>query len=296
MSDGKLFLPCCTTLTTGSEYAERLGSLRLLARDAWMITRYQLFPKLIHGAAAVTCSPQKLEDVFQSIWYKVLPSLHVNRNIKKEYRMLLLRCQGLALLNPNIDALSKKIHLLQSHWDTGSTLGWMLHQAYQVFQVKVGLGRNIFSRSFISFGRLATHGFFLNLWKLLHRYGVVFCLHLNFDIPLLQEQDHTLIDAVHNTGILDRREQETLNRYRHFKGVHSIEDMVCSNGHTIDPTMITQEAGQSSRDFPLQVPTGLDHKLWLKMIHSLIYAGHRLLCPLGRYIGFPHRPDVWFLS
>jgi hypothetical protein len=76
-------------LTTGSEYAERLGSLRLPARDAWMGTCYQLFPKLIYGAAAVTHSKQKLEDVFQSIWYKVLPSLCVNRNITKEYRMLL---------------------------------------------------------------------------------------------------------------------------------------------------------------------------------------------------------------
>jgi hypothetical protein len=59
--------------------------------------------------------------------------------------MLPLRFQGLALPNPNIDVLSKKIHLLLAHWDTGSTLGWMLHQAYQVFQVKFGLGRNIFS-------------------------------------------------------------------------------------------------------------------------------------------------------
>jgi hypothetical protein len=58
--------------------------------------------------------------------------------------MLLLCFQGLALLNPNIDALSKKIHLLQSHWDTVSMPGRMLHQAYQVFQVKVELGRNIF--------------------------------------------------------------------------------------------------------------------------------------------------------
>jgi hypothetical protein len=71
--------------------------------------------------------------------------------------MLLLRFQDLALPNPNIDALSKKIHLLQSHWDTGSMVGWMLHQSYPVFQVKVRLSRNIFSRSFISFGRLATH-------------------------------------------------------------------------------------------------------------------------------------------
>ncbi len=110
-----------------------------------MGTRYQLFPKLIDGAAAVTHSPQKLEEVFQSICYKLLPSLHVNRNIMKDYRMLPLWFQGLALPNPNIDALSKKIHLLQSHLDTGSTLGRMLHQAYLVFQVEVGLGGNIFS-------------------------------------------------------------------------------------------------------------------------------------------------------
>jgi hypothetical protein len=192
-------------LTTGSEYAEGLGSQRIPARDARMGTRYQPFPKLIYGAAAVTHSLQKLEDVFQSIWYKLLPSLHVNRNITKEYRMLPLRFQGLALPNPNIDVLSKKIHLLQSHWDTGSTLGRMLHQAYQVFQVKVGLGGNIFSPSFISFGRLATHGFFHNLWELLHRYGVVFCLHSDFDIPLLWQQDCTLMDAVHDTGIFDRQ-------------------------------------------------------------------------------------------
>jgi hypothetical protein len=50
----------------------------------------------------------------------------------------------------------------------------MLHQAYQVFQVKVGLGVNMFSLSFVSFGRLTTHEFFQNLWELLHRYGVVF--------------------------------------------------------------------------------------------------------------------------
>jgi hypothetical protein len=104
------------------------------------------------------------------------------------------------------------------------------------------------------------------------------------------------MDAVHDTGIFKRQEQETLNRYRHYKRVHRFGDMVCSNRHTIDPTMLTQEAGQSSRNFPLWVLTGPDHKLWLKMIHSITHAGHRRLHPLGRYIGAPHRPDVWFLS
>ncbi len=54
-----------------------------------------------------------------------------------------------------------------------------------------------------------------------------------------------LMDAVHDTGIFDWQEQETLNWYRRFKGLHSIGDMVCSNGHTIDPNMLTQEAGLS---------------------------------------------------
>jgi hypothetical protein len=58
-------------LTTGLEYAERLGARRLSARDAWMETRYQLFPKLIYGDAAVTHSLQKLDEAFQSIWYKL---------------------------------------------------------------------------------------------------------------------------------------------------------------------------------------------------------------------------------
>jgi hypothetical protein len=89
----------------------------------------------------------------------------------------------------------------------------------------------------------------------------MFCLHSNFDIPLLWEQDRTLMDAVHYTRICNWCKQETLNQYRHFKRVHSIGDMVCSNSQTIDPTMLTQEAEQSSRDFPLQVPTGPDHKL-----------------------------------
>jgi hypothetical protein len=120
--------------------------------------------------------------------------------------MLRLRFQGLALPNPNIESLSRKIHLLQTHWDTGSTIGKMLHQAYQVFQVEVGLGGNIFSKSYVSFQGLATHGFFRNLWELLERYGILFRLHADFDIPLLRERDHTLMDAVCETGIFTKHE------------------------------------------------------------------------------------------
>jgi hypothetical protein len=109
---GNFFYHVAQLLTMGLEYAERLGSRRVLAWDAWMGTCNHLFSKLIYGAAAVTHSPKKLEEVFQSIWYKLLPSLRVIRNITKEYRMLPLWFQGLALPNtcsPRSKSLSLNI-------------------------------------------------------------------------------------------------------------------------------------------------------------------------------------------
>jgi hypothetical protein len=171
----------------------------------------------------------------------------------------------------------------------------MLHQAYQVFQVEVGLSGNIFSQSFISFGRLPTRGFFCNLWELLHRYGVVFHLHSDFDIPLLREQDRTLTDAVHNTGILiggNRRPSIDTGTLKGCtaSGIWYAAIVIPS----IRPCSL-KRCDRALETFP-EVPTGPDHRLWLKMIHSLTQVGHRLLHSLGRYIGAPHRPIVWFLS
>jgi hypothetical protein len=82
------------------------------------------------------------------------------------------------------------------------------------------------------------------------------------------------MDTVQDTtGIFNRHGQETINRYWHYKEVHSMGDMVCSDGLTFDPVMLTKEAGQSSRDFPCQFPAGPNHKLWLKMTHSLTQTG-----------------------
>jgi hypothetical protein len=71
-------------------------------------------------------------------------------------------------------------------------------------------------------------------------------LHFNFDILLLCNHDRTLMDAVKDNGIFDNHEQETINWYQHYNRVHSIGDMVCSDGLTIDPTMLAKEEGQSS--------------------------------------------------
>jgi hypothetical protein len=216
---------------SGLEYASCLQSCIPAPHDAWMGTRYQLYPKLIYGAVSFVHNPDKLEDTFQTVWYNLLLTLCVNRHITKELRTLPPRFQGLALPNPNIDVLSAKIHLIREHWDRpGSIVGKMLEAAYLVFQTEVGLGGTVLQLPYNKLGCLATHGFFRNLWQLLSRYGVTLSLPQSTSIPLLREHNRPLMEAVTSTELFTTKELEQINQFRHWKKVYSIGDLVSCDG------------------------------------------------------------------
>jgi len=147
--------------------------------------------------------------------------------------MLPQQYQGLGLPNPNIEILSTKLQLIREHWDTTTTMGNMLRQAYQVFQMEVGLGGNIFHKPYKSLGHLTTHGFFQNLWELLDLFGVSLRIHSIFDIALLRVYDRMIMDAVVETDIFTTTELDQVNRVRHHKKVTSVADLTCCDGSTI---------------------------------------------------------------
>ena len=104
-------------------------------------------------------------------------------------------------------------------------MGKLLNQAYQVFQVEVGLNGNLFDYSFEVYGNFATHGFFQNLWQLIRLFVSRFPIHDTFDIPLLCKDDRTIMELVADTGIFSRGELIRLNRYWHHKKAHSMGDL-----------------------------------------------------------------------
>jgi hypothetical protein len=188
-----------------------------------MGTQYQLYPKLIYGAVAITDDTDKLETAFQSVWYSLLPSMRVNRHITKEFCTLPIRFQGLALPNPNIDVLSSKIHLLWEYWGCRrDVIGDMLAAAFLVFQTEVGIGGDILTRSYGSYGFLASHSFFKNLWQLLSRYSVSLRMPQSANIPLLRVDDRPLMDAVTATGIYTPAELIKINQFRHYECVYLV--------------------------------------------------------------------------
>jgi hypothetical protein len=216
----------------------------------------------LYGAVTLSHPLALLDKAFQSIYYKLLPSMGVNRCITKSYRMLPEKYQGLALPNPNIWVLSAKLILIREHWEQDTTLGNMLTHAYQAFQMEVGLGGNIFGKCFKSLGHLASHGFFRNLWELAWMYKTVPRVHEKYDIPLLQSNDRMMMDAVYDTGIFTSKELGQINWVRHYKNISSLGDLICCDGKTVSDNMYTTEVGESTREFPIQQPTRADFRVW----------------------------------
>jgi hypothetical protein len=128
-------------------------------------------------------------------------------------------------------------------------------------------------------GCLATHGFSKNLWQLLLQYGFTLHLPSTTAISLLKEDDQPLIDAIHDKGIFTTKEIVDINKFHHWKKVHSIGDLVLCDGLTIKPSMIMRTEGSSSREFPLQQPTREVFTLWKHAIGSLSISGTKLHNP-----------------
>jgi hypothetical protein len=254
-------------------------------------------PKMLYGGVAISADPTDLEKMFMKVYFNLLPSMGVNRNINQRLRMLPQRYQGLGLLNPNIEFLSAKISEILNNWDSPSIMGQMLKQAYQSFQLDVGLGGNIFDHSFEKLGKISsTYGWFCNLWELLQMFNVTLRISKEYDIPLLRVHDRMMMDAIIDTDIFTTTELIQIQRVRQYKKVSSVADIVLCDGMTIDPEMLNATPGVSCRDFAIQRPARADFKVWKRAIGALVRNGNKLRRPLGDFISTPHKPDVWFMN
>ena len=256
-------------------------------RDAWLGFRDQLWPKMSYGLVAVSHPPDKLDAAFQSVWFKCLPCLKVNRHITKAWQTLPWRFQGLAMPEVNMKVLGRKIHLIQRHWGCGDATGRMLKQAYEVFQVEAGLEGNIIAKDFRRNCCLVTHGWFKNLWELCDRYGVTFEI-LGHHLPLLRAGSESIMGKAVRLSVWTTKELIRLNRVRKYKKLFDLGDATRADGITVTPCVLDTSAGESSWHFPLERPSRADFTLWLKAWRVLSSPGplSKKSSPKQTYSGF----------
>jgi hypothetical protein len=107
----------------------------------------------------------------KSLYFKVLPFLGINGNIKKEWRSLPPMFQGLGLPSFSLISLAKKITFLRENWGLpGVAQSDALSLAHD-FVMEVGLYGNLFGWDYDVYGTLSTPStWFSNLWQLSHFY------------------------------------------------------------------------------------------------------------------------------
>ena len=83
---------------------------------------------------------------------------------------------------------------------------------------------------------------------------------------------------------------------RKYYRVHSLADVLCADGITVDPASFSRRPCPSSRTFSWERPTPSDFELWERTIRSLMSPSLQSPRSLGPYLSPPHIPYSWFCS
>lgn len=279
----------------GLDWVDNQATKPLPPCDAWLSFHMQLIPGMSWGLLAVTMSPQKLEDAIMSVYFKILPSLRVNRHITKGWRMTPARFQGLGMPNFVVWSFASKVYFLQCFWGfRDHAVGEMLHHAYEAFLMEVGLGGNIFVRDFDQLGCLASDGtWFKCFWQYAHHLGISFVVHEDYHLQPLRVNDTPIMELFLQAGWKD--EIVGLNRVRKYNKLTHISEAVMCDGRAIDQTYLNRDKRPSGQVvYSLEMPTPRDFNVWNQAIKSLTRSNLNLYVPLGAYLKLVDQN--WFVA
>lgn len=185
--------------------------------------------------------------------------------------------------------------MLLRHWESDSTLARSFQALYEAFQMEVGVSGNILTHSYSDLSHLATHSWFKVLWQYCSTYDVGVFFHQRFHIPPTRDRDLSLIELFQdhrNSG----RVLSILNRVRKYYRVHSLADILCADGMTVDLASFSRRPRPSFRSFSWERPTPSDFELWERTIRSFMSPSLQSPRSLGPYLSPPHIPYSWFCS
>ncbi len=253
----------------GLDLVECLRTKPVPRRNAWLSFYLQLLPAIVWGLVTVCLHPKKLDAMIQRVYKKALPSLGVNRKIKKEWRTLPEMYQGLAPLNFPLLALSKKVLFLLGNWGFfGQAHSYTLAMAYENFLVEVGLYKTPLQWSYLDYGQLSTEAtWFQNLWLLAFTFGASIIINKDDQACGICENNRSLMSELYRIRY-HSRSLVALNIVRRFRNLFHVSDIIKCDGHTTDEFIVSSSAETStSLGFPCEEPTNVDFWLWKEAIH-----------------------------
>jgi hypothetical protein len=157
-------------VTKGQKWSKRILASPLRPAEVWHSFRTQAIPAVTYGLMTLMMPRHELDDTFMKWYYSFLPSLGVNRNITREWRILPTSYQGLGLPQMSLEKLAMSIQYFQRHWGCVDEVGQALRSVFELTQIEVGLSGNFLLHDYKMFRALVTHSWFKILWEYPHHY------------------------------------------------------------------------------------------------------------------------------
>ena len=266
----------------GFRWSTKVLASTLMPHDVWFSLKTQAIPSVRYGLVPLMATRSQLDDALSRWYYHCLPSLGVNRNIRKEWKTLPVQYQGLGLPNLSLEKLADSLKLLQRHWGTTSDLGMALRCSFELVQMETGLQGNFLSRDISSLGCLATHSWFKCLWELVYFYRIRVILSDTVVSPLREHDKVVMEEAL---CILPPSQWTSFNRARKHFRVYFLSQLVLSDGQTVDPKILRLgQPRDTSFRFPREEPTTHDLGVWIATIKILTSTTLVISPPLGKFI------------
>ena len=149
-----------------------------------------------YGLPVMTMKEEQSYALFQSFYWKLLPTLDIMRTKNRTW-VFTPRClQGFGLPNIFIEQTIDQIDSLVYHIGSGSFVEDVMIILYEQLQLELGSQAPVLSLDFDRWGYLATPSWMTALWRGASKFNVQLTLFSRKNLPLQCSRDRFLMDQV----------------------------------------------------------------------------------------------------
>ena len=106
--------------------------------------------------------------------------------------------------------------------------------------------------------KLSAKNWFCDLWQLCTHFHVLLTVHEENHISLVRDKDRAIMECFIDLGVFNVEQWCVLGRYIKFFAVHSLAEVLCCDGCTVQNDVLEYRRGTSKRTYPHKNPQRCD--------------------------------------
>ena len=274
-------------------WAYRILNGHLPASHVWRSYCFQLRAQLLYALSTLTNNLRAAEQCLQSLEFRILPQLGVNRHIKIGWRRLHQTFGGVGLIDLPIEQFICRTNIFLQHYGTPSSLGHKLSTSIHWLQLQLGCLVSPFSLPYSKWSHLAPISWTKCFWESLQYYQVD--LRMRFTtLPVQRKGDVAIMEFLLPHMTMPAT-MASVNRCRCYLNMILLSDITTLDGEAINSDMVwgCKHPLQSKMRFPPEHPTARDWVTWVDVWTRTTGDGLSLSQPLGKWLRPPHFTWPW---